>query len=577
MALPEGFTLETPAPAATAAPRMALPEGFTLEQAASPSEGMPAPRNYAASEVPAAFVKNIPSSAVETAKGIYHGITHPIDTAKTLTQAVIGGVYNVLPESAQKYWKDVSVNPALLNENIKIANTMGGIYKDRYGDWEKIKRTFAEDPVGAASDLSMIFSGGAMATAKVPMVGSALKTAAAVTNPLAPVAAVVQPIANKLATGLKTQEQINAVRDATIRAAQEKGYIVTPGSVAPEGKNVLAERIAGKTTTEQIASVKNQAVTDKLARSAVGIDETAPLTSDAMKAIRSEEYVKGYEPIKQLGKIATDDNYINDLISIESKYLGPNRSFKGAVPPEVENLIKTYTVSDFNSADAVNAAKVLKEQANAAFRKGDTEIGHAKLDIVKALESQITRTLTNSGTPEAAALLDQFKASQKRMAISHTIEDAIREGGGSVDAKKLAADIQRGKYMTGDLKTAAEFANVFPRVNQRAGAIGTPGAGTMLQNSLSGMITSAGGAALGSQYGGTAAAAGALLPVIPSAASALMRQRLLSAGGQANVIPNYAKYDNLAQGIMNPQLRNYLLGAQVINRPSQQNNLAPRP
>jgi hypothetical protein len=568
MALPEGFTLEAPA-----APSMMLPKGFTLEQSAPVNEGMPARRNYAASEVPVEFVKNIPSSATETAKGIYHAVTHPIDTVKTLTQAVIGGVYNVLPESAQKYWKDVSVNPELLNENIKIANAMGGMYKDRYGDFEKIKRTFAEDPVGAASDLSMIFTGGAMATAKVPVVGAALKTAAAVTNPLAPVAAVVQPIAKRAATALQTEGQINAVRDATVRAAQEKGYVITPGSVAPEGKNVLAERIAGKTNIEQIASVKNQAVTDRLARNAVGIDETAPLTSDAMKAIRAEEYLKGYEPIKQLGTIAADNNFIDDLIRVEGTYVGPNRSFKGAVPPEVDNLIKTYTVSDFNSADAVNATKVLKEQGNAALNRGDTAVGHAKLDIAKALENQIERSLINSGNP---ALLDQFKASRQRMAISHTIEDAIREGGGSVDAKKLAADIQRGRFMTGDLKIAAEFANVFPRVNQRVSAIGTPGAGTMLQNSLGGALASAGGAAFGAQYGGTAAAAGALLPLVPAATSALMRQRLLSAGAQANAIPNYGRFDNPAQGIMNPQLRNYLLGAQATNVPSQLNNLAPR-
>lgn len=538
-------------------------------------EGMPSQRNYAASEVPVEFVKNIPSSAVQMAKGIYQGVTQPIETAKTLTQAVIGGVYNVLPESAQKYWKDVSVNPELLNENIKIANTMGGIYKDRYGDWEKIKRTFAEDPVGAASDLSMIFSGGAMATAKVPVVGSSLKTAAAVTNPLAPVAAVVQPIAKRAATALQTEGQINAVRDATVKAAQAQGYVVTPGSVAPAGKNVLAERIAGKTNVEQLASVKNQAVTDRLARNAVGIDETAPLTSDAMKAIRSEEYLKGYEPIKQLGTIAADNNFIDDLIRVEGTYVGPNRSFKGAVPPEVESLIKTYTVNDFNSADAVNATKVLKEQGNAAINRGDTAVGHAKLDIAKALENQIERSLVNSGNPNATALLDQFKASRQRMAISHTIEDAIREGGGTVNAKKLAADIQRGRFMTGDLKTAAEFANVFPRVNQAPSAIGTPGAGTMLQNSLGGMLTSAGGAAFGSQYGGTAAAAGALLPLVPAAASAIMRQKLLSAGAQANAIPNYGKFDSLAQGIMNPQLRNYLLGAQTTNVTNQLNNLRP--
>ena len=575
MELPKGFTLEAPA----AAPAMALPEGFTLEQAQpkASSEGIPSRRNYAASEVPVEFVKNIPSSAGAMAKGLYHAVTHPVDTAKTLTQAVIGGVYNVLPESAQNYWKEVSVNPELLNENIKIANAMGGMYKDRYGDWEKIKRTFAEDPVGAASDLSMLFSGGATVAAKVPVVGSTLKTAAAVTNPLAPVAAVVQPIAKKGAEALKTQEQLSSVRDATLRAAQEQGYLVTPGSVSPTGANILAERVAGKTHLEQLASVKNQAVTDKLARRAAGMDETAPLTSDAMKAIRAEEYVKGYEPIKSIGKIATDENYLKDLVNIEGKYVGAERSFPGAVPPEVEKLIKTYTVSDFNSADAVNIAKTLKEQANAAFKTGNTEIGHAKLDIVKALEDQIGRTLATRGTPEAAAMLDQFKASRQRMAISHTIEDAIREGGGSVDAKRLAADIQKGKYMTGDLEIAAEFANTFPRVSQSPSTIGTPGAGTMLQNSLSGIMSGGLGAGVGSQYGIIPGIAAAAVPVLPAVVSAGMRQRLLSAGGQAAAIPNYGRYDNLAQGIMNPQLRNYLLGIQAANVPSQLNNLAPRP
>ncbi len=572
MALPEGFTLEAPA-----APSMTLPKGFTLEQTAPSNEGMPSRRNYAASEVPVEFVKNIPSSAGAMAKGLYHAVTHPVDTAKTLTQAVIGGVYNVLPESAQNYWKEVSVNPALLEENIKIANAMGGMYKDRYGDWEKIKRTFAEDPVGAASDLSMLFTGGAMATAKVPMVGTALKTAAAVTNPLAPVAAVIQPIAKKGADVLKTQEQLNAVRDATLRAGQEQGYLITPGSVSPTGSNILAERVAGKTHLEQLASVKNQAVTDKLARRAVGLDETAPLTSDAMKAIRAEEYVKGYEPIKQIGTVYADNAYVDDLANVKSKYVGANRSFEGAVPPEVEKLIKIYDVPSFNSAEAVSAVKLLKEEAGAAFKAGDTAIANAKLDVVKALENQIGRTLENMATPEAATKLDQFRASRQRMAISHTIEDAIREGGGSVDAKKLAADIQKGKYMTGELKTAAEFANTFPRVSQSPSAIGTPGAGTMLQNSLSGMLASAGGAAFGSQYGGTAAAAGALLPMLPAATSAAMRQRLLSAGGQAAAVPNYGRYDNIAQGIMNPQLRNYLLSIQAGNVPSQLNNLAPRP
>jgi hypothetical protein len=60
------------------------------------------------------------------------------------------------------------------------------MYKDRYGSYDAIKRTFAEDPVAAASDLSTILSGGAAATARVaPAVSKGLATGATFTNPAA--------------------------------------------------------------------------------------------------------------------------------------------------------------------------------------------------------------------------------------------------------------------------------------------------------------------------------------------------------------------------------------------------------
>ena len=47
------------------------------------------------------------------------------------------------------------------------------------------------------------------------------------------------------------------------------------------------------------------------------------------------------------------------------------------------------------------------------------------------------------------------------MAKAHDVEDAIREGGGKVAASKLAAKLQKGKPLTGELKTIGEFANNF--------------------------------------------------------------------------------------------------------------------
>ena len=317
------------------------------------------------------------------------------------------------------------------------------------------------------------------------------------------------------------------MRDATLRAGQQEGYVATPGSVSPTGKNIIAERMAGKTHLEQLGSVQNQTVTDKLARRAAGLPETAPLTSATMQDIRKAEYAKGYEPIKQIGEIKTDPAFLDDLIAVESKYAGAGASFPGAVPEDVTRLIKNFTVDKFNSKDAIEVTRTLREQAKGNFRKGDDALAKAQIDVSSALENQIERSLAASNNPKAADMLEQFRLSRQRMAISHTIEDAIKEGSGSVVAAKLARDLQSGKYVSGDIKTIAEFTNLFPRVSQTPSQIGAPGAGTMLGRSLGG---GAGALAGFIASGGSPTAAGfgaAVGAAAPEMVSAGMRNYLL--------------------------------------------------
>jgi hypothetical protein len=515
-------------------------------------------RTYAGSEVPVEALKNLPKSAASAVSGVYQAVTSPAETLQTISQAIGGGFYNALPKEAQKFVVDITQNPEGLKKAIDTANAIGGIYTDRYGDWEKIKRTMAEDPVGAMGDISLLFSGGAGAASKVGLAktAGALTTAASATNPLNVVVKPVEMMAKPKNALLQAQKEANVVRDANVLAAQREGFVVTPGSLTPTGANVIKERIAGKTYLEQLASIKNQQMADKIARRAVGLAENSALTPEAMKSIRATEYTKGYEPIKKLGNIAADNAYLDDLINIESKYTGPSKSFPEAVPDEVGNLIKKYTVDRFDAADAVDVIKNLREQASGNFRKGENALAKSQLDISTALESQIARTLEASGDPKLANLLEQFKASRQRMAISHTVEDAIRVGSGSVDAKKLSRDIQNDKFMTGDLKTIAEFANTFPRVNVPPSTIGTPGAGTVLGRSLSGA-----GAFTGAVVGG---GPGAFIGAIaPELLSAYTRQRMLSPKGQANILPKYDKYKNLAEGLSDESVRNALIAMQA--------------
>lgn len=533
---------------------------------------MPAPRRqYELAEVPGQAIANIPESAKRFGAGIYEAVTSPVQTAKSVWDIAAGALQKVLPEDAVNFINQFEGNPAAATRAVEAANAVGGLYKERYGSYDSIKRTLAEDPVGAVADLSTLFTGGAMATAKAPAVSKALTTAATATNPLSvvtkPAQAVLAAKEKILPSAILKEKEVNAVRDATLRAAQAEGYKVTPGAVTVTGKNILAERIAGKTHLEQLASVKNQAVTDRLARRAVGISDTAPLTADNMRQIRAVEYTKGYEPIKKLGEIKTDPAFLDDLITIEGRYAGPGASFPGAVPESVNKLIKTYTVDKFDAKDAVQVTRTLRDEAKANFVKGDGALAKAQIDISNALENQIERSLTAAKRPDASTMLEQFRLSRQRMAVSHTVEDAIKEGSGHVTASKLARDIQSGKYVSGDIKTIAEFANVFPRVTQIPTQFGTPGAGTMLGRAAGGGAGVIVGGAMG---GPTGALYGAGAAFVPEATSAAVRNYLLSSMGQSRLLPSYQPLVNRL--VSDEAARNLLLMQQA----NQQRNALNR-
>ena len=534
-------------------------------------------RSYSLAEVPGAAVRNIPSSAKQMVTGLYEAVTSPVQTTKGLWDIAAGATQKLTPAGLRDWVNKFDASPEAAARAIESANAVGGMLADRYGSYDAIKRTLAEDPVGAVADLSTILTGGAAATSRVPglaKVTAGLERAATVTNPFTAVTAPVQKAMafkeSVLPGKLSQQKELNAVRDATLEAAQREGYMTTPGSssLTPTGKNIVAERMAGKTHLEQLMSVNNQMVTDKLSRRALGVSETTPLTSNTTKAIRAEEYSKGYAPLERIGKIRADNKFVDDMIAVESKYEGPNRSFPGAVPESVDKLLKTYTQSEFNSKDALQAIRRLREDSKANFRKGENELAHAQTDIANALENQMERAIIDSKIPGGAQMLEKFRLARQRMAISHTIEDAIRKGSGSVDAKKLARDLQSGKYVSGDIETMAEFANVFPRVNVSPSTIGTPGGGTMMgvpAAGVGGMLGGGLGYLAGDAGGmGIGAAMGAYGPQLISAG---MRQYLMSPKVQNKLIPTYES--TLSRVASDTAARNALLAAQagaVTNR-----------
>lgn len=354
----------------------------------------------------------------------------------------------------------------------------------------------------------------------------------------------------------------NAVKETTLRAGQSEGLVVPPGNVRPTVLNRAVEQVAGKTELEQLMSAKNQKEFDRMARRSVGLADDADLTPDAMKIVRDEAYVKGYEPIARVGNIPVDNFYTRDLQNIVTRFTGQAGSFPGAAPSAVQRLVRQSSVSNFNSADAVERIKVLRADAGKAFRAGDKNLGNANNAAAAALENQIERHLNSLGQPGLFMLYD-FRTARQKMAISHALEDAMLEGTGSINARKLAAAMNNKKApLTGDLYTMATFANTFPKVS--GGVSGTPGVVNSLgQPGLYSMAGAGLGAALGG-WGG--ASAGAVLGQYgPQATRAAAQRYLMSNMAQRNALA--PRVGNLRRGMaMDPVLYNYLTGQAVLEQ-----------
>ena len=381
---------------------------------------------------------------------------------------------------------------------------------------------------------------------------------------------------------LQAQQQRNAVRDLTIRQAQAEGFVTTPGSVTPNAQNVLLERIAGKTRTQQEASVQNQQVTDRLARRATGIGETDPLTRANMQQIRRDEYQRGYEPLNRIGTVPTDPQFNTSLDNVLAAYTGPGRSFPGAIPQPVQDLVNSYRVGQFNSADAIGATRTLREQARANIRAGgdNASVGLAQRAISNALEDQIERQLSQAGNPNTQAMLDQFRASRQRMAVSHAVEDAIIEGGGSVNSRQLANDLQtRGRYFSGDLDLIARFANIARPVMTPPNTMGTPGSqATFGPSNMANMLPASvamGGA--GMMAAGTPGLAAAAVPFIPQMVSGAARSYLMSPFAQNRAIPTYNRPGVNALAGSNEAVLRSLMGLPTFtNQPNQNAMIGPQ-
>lgn len=166
--------------------------GLQLEQPEVDFDDMPGYRETVESTSKA--MRNIPSSFMEEAGGVVEAVMSPWETTKNLGKLAAGGV--------QKGVK--ALGGDIGDEYIPYADALGDEYANRYGGWDKAKKTFEERPAALLSDLTLplTFAGSGLTVAGkagqagniASKAGKALNTASKYVDPMTYAALVAKPI-----------------------------------------------------------------------------------------------------------------------------------------------------------------------------------------------------------------------------------------------------------------------------------------------------------------------------------------------------------------------------------------------
>lgn len=257
-------------------------------------------------------------------------------------------------------------------------------------------------------------------------------------------------VAKPVPTGVSIEQLQNAPRDKILKAGQSVGYVALPSQVGA-GKNVRAmETVSGKFKAEELASAKNQQVTNNLTRKYLGVADDTPLTTDVFDDLRSS-FAEPYRLAEQLpsGQIGT---YSSRSLATGGKTTTP--IFKNG-----QQLVEEIKIArddsraawkSFNSGMASNSTEVRKA-------------AQASDKLVDTLENQLDKLAQINNQPE---LVNSLNEARRNIAKVHTVEKATNPITGTVDAKAIARQVAKKAPITGQLQLIGKFAQAFPKVTK---------------------------------------------------------------------------------------------------------------
>jgi len=264
------------------------------------------------------------------------------------------------------------------------------------------------------------------------------------------------------AIGLSTQQLQNANRDETLKLGRDAGYVALPTDVGGRKAGRFLEGVSGKFKTEELASARNQQVTNNLTKKYLDLPEDTPLTAETLENARTSVY-PAYEAIKETGTISLGNkNPFSNIVTGVNKVTGGKNALMQEMPD-------TYTM---DAATAIQKLKELRSDGSAYLRSGtnimkpnpkEVARGNRYLAEADKLEKAIESHVIKLKQPE---LITQFRDARKYIAKTFTVEKALNPQTGTVDAKKIAKQLDQGVPITNELALVGKYAKAFPKTTK---------------------------------------------------------------------------------------------------------------
>jgi hypothetical protein len=265
-----------------------------------------------------------------------------------------------------------------------------------------------------------------------------------------------------------------APSQGTMQAAtqgQEAGYVIPPTQVNPSLLNRLIEGTAGKLTTAQNASFKNQQVTNQLVAKSLGLPEDTVVTPEVLNNLRTTAG-KAYENLGVTGTIKTSPKFNKalDEISVYKDAKQAEKDFPTGKTSSIVEVIDSLRSPVFDVRSAMSKINVLRNDADMAFKAGDTGLYKANKEAGKILENTIENYLANTKQTD---LLNEFRNARQLIAKTYSVGKALNPATGTVNAAKLAEQLKAGKPLSGELKQVGEFSSAFPTATKTTETMGS--------------------------------------------------------------------------------------------------------